>query len=133
MKKQIRKGVFETNSSSTHSITMCMKSDYDRWEKDELFLYRGSGWGFPEDNRPEKNNFYNKEQVIDFLKTNNYVEKDFDWSDDENVMELIREEAFYDYDSFWDYYASEFETYEDSIKTPSGEEVIAFGYYGYDG
>lgn len=29
--KQIRKNVFETNSSSTHSITMCMKSDYDKW------------------------------------------------------------------------------------------------------
>ena len=31
MKRQIRRGVFETNSSSVHSITMCMKSDYDRW------------------------------------------------------------------------------------------------------
>lgn len=36
MKRQIRRGVFETNSSSVHSITMCMKSDYDRWVDDEL-------------------------------------------------------------------------------------------------
>ena len=34
--KQIRRNVFETNSSSTHSITMCMKSDYDRWIAGEL-------------------------------------------------------------------------------------------------
>ena len=36
MKRQIRRGVFETNSSSVHSITMCMKSDYDKWVAGEL-------------------------------------------------------------------------------------------------
>ena len=36
MKRQIRRGVFETNSSSVHSITMCMKSDYDKWVSGEL-------------------------------------------------------------------------------------------------
>ena len=40
--KQIRHGVFETNSSSTHSITMCMKSDYDKWVNGELYWDR---WG----------------------------------------------------------------------------------------
>ena len=38
MKKQIRRGVFETNSSSVHSLTMCMESDYDRWQEDNLYL-----------------------------------------------------------------------------------------------
>ena len=33
---QIRRNLFETNSSSTHSITMCTKSDYEKWEKGEL-------------------------------------------------------------------------------------------------
>lgn len=33
MKRQVRNGVFETNSSSTHSITMMMMmKDYDRWK-----------------------------------------------------------------------------------------------------
>ena len=40
--KQIRRNVFETNSSSTHSITMCMKSDYDKWVAGELVWSR---WG----------------------------------------------------------------------------------------
>lgn len=40
MKIQIRRGVFETNSSSTHSITMCMESDYDKWVNGELALDR---------------------------------------------------------------------------------------------
>ena len=34
--KQIRRNVFETNSSSTHSITMCMKSEFDKWVGGEL-------------------------------------------------------------------------------------------------
>ena len=38
---QIRQGVFETNSSSTHSITMCMKSEFDMWERGEVYLNDG--------------------------------------------------------------------------------------------
>lgn len=34
--RQIRRNVFETNSSSTHSITMCMKSEFDKWVEGEL-------------------------------------------------------------------------------------------------
>ena len=36
MKRQIRRGIFETNSSSVHSLTMCTQSDYDRWKNGEL-------------------------------------------------------------------------------------------------
>ena len=38
MKRQIRIGVFETNSSSTHSLTMCSRDDYEKWEKGEILL-----------------------------------------------------------------------------------------------
>ena len=31
MKRQVRCGVFETNSSSVHSLCMCMESDYEKW------------------------------------------------------------------------------------------------------
>ena len=33
MKVKVRKGVFETNSSSTHSLTMCLGTDFDEWKK----------------------------------------------------------------------------------------------------
>lgn len=36
MKRQVRKGVFETNSSSIHSITMCTKTDYVKWMNGEM-------------------------------------------------------------------------------------------------
>lgn len=35
MKVQVRRGLFETNSSSTHSITMCSESDFDMWRRGE--------------------------------------------------------------------------------------------------
>ena len=30
MKRQIRRGVYETNSSSTHSLTMCSEEDFEQ-------------------------------------------------------------------------------------------------------
>ena len=32
MKRQIRRGVFETNSSSTHSLTMCSEEEFEAWD-----------------------------------------------------------------------------------------------------
>lgn len=37
--KSIRRGTFETNSSSSHSITIASKKDYDKWSDDEAFLF----------------------------------------------------------------------------------------------
>ena len=40
MNRQIRRGVFETNSSSVHSLTRCTSSDYDKWKNGELVWSR---------------------------------------------------------------------------------------------
>lgn len=37
---QVRNGVFETNSSSTHSITMCTKEEFQRWKNGKLLYAR---------------------------------------------------------------------------------------------
>ena len=36
MKLSVRKGVFETNSSSTHSLTMCSEDEFDQWKNGKL-------------------------------------------------------------------------------------------------
>ena len=36
--RTIRYNTFETNSSSTHCITMLDKSDYDHWTNEEIFI-----------------------------------------------------------------------------------------------
>lgn len=130
MKRQIRKGVFETNSSSTHSLVMCLKSDYDKWEHGEVLLYAGWGYGYSNDNSPQENHFYTKEQVIEFEKSSNCPPSDdMNW-DSEEAKEYLRER---DWRTFEDYDDEYLEWYEDIFTTPSGETVVAFGQYGYDG
>jgi hypothetical protein len=86
MKKQIRRGVFETNSSSTHSLTMMMKSDYERWEKEGLYLFNGYtyGWDF---NKPVTNALYTRDEAVAFVKNSRYYDAG-DEIDDEYMREL---------------------------------------------
>lgn len=123
MKRQIRRGVFETNSSSTHSLTMMMKSDYDRWQTEQLYLYEGGyGWEF---NKPIKNNLYTKDEVMKFAKNNRYYH-----GEEEIDNETMRDMGFIS----WDDEGSEFlEGFYEEFTTPSGETIVAFGEYGYDG
>jgi len=37
---QIRQSVFETNSSSTHSLTICSKEEFEQFKNGVLKLYR---------------------------------------------------------------------------------------------
>lgn len=121
--KQIRQGVFETNSSSTHSLTMMMKSDYERWHNDELYLYNGYGFGW-DFSEPAKNTLYTKDEVVKFVKNNRY------YKDDEIDNGLLRELGFI----AWDDEGSEYlESFYKEFTTPSGETIVAFGEYGYDG
>ena len=38
--RTIRNGIFETNSSSTHSLTLCSEEDYEEWKKGDLIFDR---------------------------------------------------------------------------------------------
>ena len=101
MKRQIRRGVFETNSSSVHSLTMCTSFDYDKWKNGELVWSRWDDELIP---------------ITDEIKR----------SMDNDEREFLTYEQFGDYDYM------EYETYSESFKTPSGETVYGFGYYGHD-
>lgn len=132
MKRQIRRGVFETNSSSTHSLTMMLKEDYDNWCEGDLFLFDGYSAWYPEDNQPLENYLYTKEEAITFEKLSKWApSEDFDWNDDDAVMTMLRENNWTDYDS-WCSRSEYYETYEQSMITPKGDHVVAFGFYGHD-
>ena len=45
--KQVRNGVFETNSSSTHSITICTKEEFEKFKAGELMCDRDGGGMVP--------------------------------------------------------------------------------------
>ena len=123
MKRQIRQGVFETNSSSTHSLTMMMKSDYERWHNEKLYLYDGSGygWGF---NSPTKNELYTNEEAVKFAKSNRYYK-----DEDEIDYEILKDLGFISWDDEGDEYL---EGFYSEFTTPSGETIVAFGEYGCD-
>ena len=118
--KVIRRGVFETNSSSTHSITMCSKEDYDKWERGEMFYNDGA--------------LVTKEEAIEELKKDKWFNKhnpDFDFSDEEAINDVLADSDYETSDQYWD--NCDLETFEETYTTKNGEVIIAFGYYGYDG
>ena len=53
--KQTRFGVFETNSSSTHSITIVSKNEFNKWENGKLLFdkYEEKLVPIPEDYKDE--------------------------------------------------------------------------------
>ena len=115
MKQVIRRGVFETNSSSTHSITMCSEEIFDKWINGE-YLYVEDSWGWPEDRKAQIINDHFIPAAV--LYPDGIPEDDSD----------EREEGVFTYGDFGDCYGERFETFEDSYNG-----VVAFGYYGFDG
>lgn len=125
MKKTIRQGVFETNSSSVHSLTMAMKDDYEKFENGELFYIT---YKYPYFENVDTD-FISRDELYQIAKENGFIGKI------EDTSELL---DFFDgdvesYDLFWDGDHERFDYFTDEITTPKGETVIAFGYYGYDG
>ena len=124
MKRQIRQGVFETNSSSTHSLTMMMKSDYKRWENENLYLFNGYtyGWDF---NKPVRNSLYTRDEAVAFVKNSRYYHVGSE-IDEQYLREM-------DFIYFNDKGSEYLESFYKEFTTPSGETIVAFGEYGYDG
>lgn len=130
MKRQIRLGVFETNSSSTHTLTICSKSDFEKWKRGELLLDEYSDKFIDVEKVSEKDleSYYNS---IKKLYYKNY--KDLDDDERKSIKnEYMKNEVFGTTYNDWendDY----LETYSQDYRTENGDEVVAFGKYGYDG
>lgn len=123
MKRQIRRGVFETNSSSVHSITMCSDSEFDRWENGELLFQQN------------QDKFATRNEIIEEMKTEKRYDgsmryADTDWDNDEEVDEIFSDERVKTYEKFFD--GNWYETYCEEYQTKGGEKIIVFGYYGHD-
>ena len=82
---------------------------------------------------PKCNEFYTKKEVLGFLNRYQHLESNFNWNDDDEVEDLIHELEWYDFDYYWNVRADECEEFEHVHETKSGEQIVAFGYYGYNG
>lgn len=111
-KIQIRRGVWETNSSSTHSLTIVSKDMYDKLNRGEGLVDRYSG----EPVVDEKGELVNP-ATIDPKKV---------WNE-----KLGNKNCNYcTLDQFFDYFHSDLETFVQT-KTINSETVVGYGYYGY--
>ena len=137
MKRQIRRGVFETNSSSTHSLTMCSEEEFKQWKKGEVLFDEDDGTFVKANDLSNKDKEYAAQDYED-----NKDEYSKDWTElSETAKEkyytkyakendLIDEDAK-TYDEWNDDYG--LKTFVDKYTTKSGDRVVAFGKYGYDG
>lgn len=121
--KLIRRGTFETNSSSTHSITMCKESDFDKWKNGEMYWDRWNE-SLVSKEEVEKEMAKLKEEFIS--EHPDYDKDDIDW--EEKLEDYLNsDKEYYTYEEFNNYDYIEYETFEDSY-----DGVVAFGYYGYN-
>lgn len=124
MRTQIRRGTFETNSSSMHSLTMCSEDTYEKWKNGELLFY---GWD---------EGFIKKSDIIEELKNEKRRDgtlyyPDVDWDNETEVEKILYEKGILTMDQYFD--EGYLECFEDRYITENGDCVIAFGKYGYDG
>lgn len=113
--RTIRNGVFETNSSSTHSITIMNKEDYDRWQNENLY------YNF------DKEVFNTHDEIIQkYLNEYDLTEMD----DEDSFDEWLRD---------WEISTSNKYLKDTSLKvdvtkhtTKSGDEIVIICKHGYN-
>lgn len=134
MKTQIRYKTFETNSSSQHTLTLMLKEDYLKQER-ELDKKRydpdwfWDTWG---------NEWISKNDIIQQGRKNSWFKKDYEsgrWEKTKNFTDLTDNEIF-------DFYANRFqygrfvhsdddvgESIVKELETPNGDVVVAVSQY----
>jgi len=132
MKRIIRGGVFETNSSSSHSLTLTDLETFEKWKNGELLFDNYGG------------EFYTKEEALEKLKKDGVDVKSKDeWCDECDCSpeecdcqpDIFRDNDLFSY-SDYEEYVNEYseDVFEEIHTTPGGEKVIAFGHYsGFNG
>lgn len=137
--RQIRRGVFETNSSSTHSITICSKEEYEDWKQGKI-LFNTETKKFAtdfilsdtekadaiEEYKEQYDNapFYKKWNELSVEEQEQWYKKYYISEIMDGRYELVTYEEYFN-----DYYLN---TYCENYQSPKGEEFVAFGKYGYD-
>lgn len=137
MKRQIRRGVYETNSSSTHSLTMCSEEEFEQWKNGELLFDEWGSESFVKANSLSDDD--KKYATQDYENHKDEFSKD--WSDlsesakEKYYTKYAKENNIVDEDAktYEEWRHSNFETFVDRYTSKSGDKIVAFGKYGYDG
>lgn len=148
---QVRTGLFETNSSSVHSLILCDANDYDDWINGDKLLnvYYDYNWTYeyweeenyedttvikktppPQFVTLEEAAYYDKYYPYPQMEEDEWGYHSIDFMDENGEYHSRKFLTFEEYDKVYGY---DFETFEESYITPKGEKVVAFGYFGRDG
>ena len=144
---QIRNNVFETNSSMTHSLVLCKRSEYEKWGDDYLFCERKNPM-FLETKKARKENAKYLEKILGdepmWVSEYNITAKNIDKYERGQIKLSFFNDIHKHYGSSlyltpeeWDeaFVHTDYRSFEEMHASGSfgGVDVIAFGYHGYDG
>ena len=154
--KNIRENVFETNSSSVHSLVIVSKDEFDALKNcdllldyrtlipvekayqetmDELAKFEDS---MSEEYKASYKTTLTLEAFKEQLKKFDCYDLTYGQREDaasetiENNRQAIVAALPEDYNTYDTYGGDMYETFCESYTTKSGDEVVAFGYYGHD-
>ena len=118
---QIRRNLFETNSSSTHNMVIALESDFEKWQAGELLYYDGCNKKYCD------RDFITQEEALEIIQA----------EAPEATIDTLDEYYGYDYDIWsFDLYCEEkceyIECEEKIFTTPEGEKVHIMCHYGYE-
>ena len=138
---QIRSGVFETNSSSTHSLTMCTQEEFDKWKRGEMWFDIDYERLIKREIAIELDEEASKAYYISthpngcFYKTWEELSEEQIEQWHKNYLDAQRRKAegSYEYQTY-DQWCREYdlEKFEQHYTSPSGDKIVAFGKFGYN-
>ena len=116
---QIRFNVFETNSSSVHTLTVCTKEQYEAWQKGNYYLY---------DHKEFVTLDEAKRRIDQECRDDN--DDVYDWKNmsSNEITQRLEEYNFWPFED----YGKDGDWIEKGMTTLHGDEVVAFGYYSLD-
>lgn len=131
---------FETNSSSTHSLTICPQETYNKWLDGKVLF---SDWKEDFIEVGELTPCDYEEAVIKYEACKRKYYKNWNELSAEEKKEYTTEYVLTDkkkedydeyltYDEWSDRHNNGTQTFSQYYKTASGDNIVAFGYYGYE-
>lgn len=138
--RQVRRGTFETNSSSTHSLTVCTEEEFNKWIHGKLMFDTYNdvlvevNTKISDEQKEYAKEYYEKskgsfwkswEQLSEEEIEAWYVKYMNDYNKVDMYRYLTRDQFLYDYSSL--------ESFTERYTSPSGDKLVVFGKYGYDG
>lgn len=135
MKRQIRTGVFESNSSATHTLTICSEETYKKWENGELLLTWDNKF-IPNKEMSEEEKDRICHQWYDEHKCKYYKDyKDLTKKEKKEIEDDLKSKGYFNVSgkTYDEWYADDYLGYlEDSFITEHGDKVVAFSKAGND-